>query len=61
VKQLSLALPLNIRLGWKSLPGAITPAYYKNPEIKAVKNFMTQALGLDALFRTKTNKGLTNF
>jgi hypothetical protein len=39
VKQLSgtplwsrpLALPTNIRLGWKSLPGTNTLAYYENP------------------------------
>ncbi len=26
-----LALPANIRLGWKGLPGTNTQAYYENP------------------------------
>ncbi len=30
------ALPINIRLGWKGLPGA----YYKNWEIPTVKSFI---------------------
>jgi hypothetical protein len=29
----ALALPANIRLGWKGLPGTNTLAYYKNPQI----------------------------
>jgi hypothetical protein len=38
-----LALPANIRLGWKGLPGTNTLAYYKNPLITAVKSFIVQA------------------
>jgi hypothetical protein len=48
VKQLSgapfkgspLALPTNIRLGWKGLPGTNTLAYYENWQITAVKSFI---------------------
>jgi hypothetical protein len=32
-----LALPANIRLGWKGLPGINTLAYYKNLQITAAK------------------------
>jgi hypothetical protein len=35
-------LPTNIRLGWKSLPGTNTLAYYKNPQITAVISFIVQ-------------------
>ncbi len=38
-----LALPTNIRLGWKGLPGTNTPAFYKNLQIMAVKSFTVQA------------------
>jgi hypothetical protein len=34
-----LALPANIRLGWKGLPGAKTQVYCKNLYITAVKKF----------------------
>ncbi len=40
-----LALPTNIRLGWKGLPGTNTLAYSENPQIMAVKSFMVQAPG----------------
>jgi hypothetical protein len=40
-----LALPTNIRVSWKGLPGTNNPAYYENPEITAVKSFITQAPG----------------
>jgi hypothetical protein len=40
-----LALPTNIILGWKGLPGANTLAYYLKTEIMAVKSFVI--LGLD--------------
>jgi hypothetical protein len=43
-----LALPANIRLGWKYLPGANILAYYKNPQITTVKSF----IGLAPLIET---------
>ncbi len=36
-----LALPTNIRLNWKSLPGTNTVAYYEHSKITAVKSFIT--------------------
>jgi hypothetical protein len=39
-----LTSPINIRIGWKDLPGTNTLAYYKNPEIVAVKSCIVQAL-----------------
>jgi hypothetical protein len=47
VKQLSdaafygrlLGLPTNLRLGWKSLAGSTTLAFYENSQIKAVKSY----------------------
>jgi len=53
VKQLSgaplegrlLALPANIRLDWRGLPGTYTLAYYKNTQITTVKSFKVQAPG----------------
>ncbi len=41
----ALALPANIRLGWKGLPGTNTLAYYENPQITTVKSFIVQATG----------------
>ncbi len=41
----ALALPANIRLGWKGLPRANTLAYCGNPYITAVKSFIVQAAG----------------
>jgi len=38
-----LALPANIRLGWKSLPGANALAYYENGQLTAQKSFITLA------------------
>ncbi len=40
-----LALPTNIRLGWKGLPGTNTLAYYENSEILAVEGLITLGLG----------------
>jgi hypothetical protein len=40
----ALALPANIRLGWKSLPGTNPPAYYENSQLTAIKRFITLAL-----------------
>jgi hypothetical protein len=40
------ALPTNIRLGWKSLPGTNTLADYKHLSITPVKSFMTLGLVL---------------
>ncbi len=42
----SPALPANIRLGCKGLPGTNTLAYYLYPQIMAVKSFIVQAPGL---------------
>jgi hypothetical protein len=39
------ALPANIGLGWKSLPGTNTLAYYENPYITPVISFIVQAPG----------------
>jgi hypothetical protein len=36
------ALPANIRLSWKGLPETTTLAYYQNPKITAVKDFIVQ-------------------
>ncbi len=49
-----LALPTSIRLGWKSLPGTNTLAYYENPYITAVKSFIVQALVRKDLPETNT-------
>jgi hypothetical protein len=38
-----LALPANIGLGWKGLPGTNALAYYKKLELTAVKSFITLA------------------
>ncbi len=37
------ALPTNIRLGWKGLPGTNTQAYYENQYIMDVKSFIRLA------------------
>ncbi len=34
-----LTLPINIRLGWKGLPGTNTLAYFENPENYGSKKF----------------------
>ncbi len=39
----ALALPANIRLGWKDSPRTNILAYYENPYITAVKSFIVQA------------------
>jgi hypothetical protein len=39
----TLALPANIRLGWKGLPRTNTLAYYENLQITPVKSFIVQA------------------
>jgi hypothetical protein len=38
-----LALPTNIRLGWKGFPQSNTLAYYENPLITSVKSFIRLA------------------
>jgi hypothetical protein len=38
-----LALPTNIRLGWKGLPRTKTLVYYENSKITAVNSFIVQA------------------
>jgi hypothetical protein len=40
-----LALPANIRLGWKGLPGTNTLAYHDTATIMTVKSFIGQAPG----------------
>jgi hypothetical protein len=40
-----LALPTNIRLGWKGLPGTNALAYFENSELTAVRSFKTLAPG----------------
>jgi hypothetical protein len=40
LKGMPLALPTNIKLGKKGLPGTNTIAYYKNPQITTVKSFI---------------------
>ncbi len=40
---LALALPANIRLGWKGLPAINARDYYKNQLLTAVKSFITLA------------------
>jgi hypothetical protein len=37
------ALPTNIRLSWKGLPGTNTVAYYENSLIIAIKSLLVQA------------------
>ncbi len=46
-----LALPANIRLGWKGLVGTNTLAYYENSKIMAVKGFIGLALALSTNIR----------
>jgi hypothetical protein len=41
----SRALPSNIRLCWKGLPGTDILACYENPLITTVKSFVVQAPG----------------
>ncbi len=38
-------MPTKVGLGWKSLPGSNTLAYYENPLITAVISFIEQATG----------------
>ncbi len=45
----TLALPANIRLGWKGLPGTNTLVYYENPYITAVKSFIVQAPAVEPI------------
>ncbi len=44
-----LALPTNIILGWKSLPGTNTLAQYENSYITAVKSFITLSPGANVI------------
>ncbi len=44
-----LALPTNIRLGWKGLPGTNILAYYEKSQLTAVKSFVTLAPGVNAI------------
>jgi len=47
-----LALPTNIRLGWKSLPGTNPLAYSENLELTSVKRFITLATDEDITLKT---------
>ncbi len=49
-----LALPTNIRLGRKGLPGTNASAYYKNSYVTPVKSFITLATGLVFADKTKS-------
>jgi hypothetical protein len=49
----ALRLHAKIRLGWKSLSGTNTLAYYENSQIAAVNSFITLAPGLYLLSRQK--------
>ncbi len=40
---LALALPTNIRLGWKGLPGTNALDYYERLQLTAVKSLITLA------------------
>ncbi len=40
------ALPANLRLGWRGLPGKNILAYYEKPQITVVKSFITLAPGV---------------
>jgi len=40
-----MALPQNIRLGWKRLSGTNALAYYKNLQLTEVKSLITLAPG----------------
>ncbi len=44
-----MPLPTNIRLGWKRLPGANTPAYYEHSLITDVRSFITLCLWPDPI------------
>jgi hypothetical protein len=45
----SLALPANIRLGWKGLPGKNALAYYEKSQLTVVKSFITLATGVNVI------------
>jgi hypothetical protein len=44
-----LALPTNIRQGWKGLLGIYALAYYEKSSLTAVKSFITLATGLNLI------------
>ncbi len=45
------ALPANIRLGWKGLPGTNALAYYEKSSLTAVKSFIICATGGTTTFK----------
>jgi hypothetical protein len=53
-----LALPTDIRLGWKGSPWTNTTAYYKNLQITSVKSFITLGQGPES-FERRVNKKKT--
>jgi hypothetical protein len=44
-----LALPTNIRLAWKGLPGTNTPPYYEKLKLMSIKSFITLATGVNVI------------
>ncbi len=46
------ALPENIRLGWKCLPGTKAPAYYEKSQLTTVKSFITLATDVNIISET---------
>jgi len=40
------ALPSNVRLGWKNLPGTNALAYYEKAYLTALKSFITLSTGV---------------
>jgi hypothetical protein len=51
-----LSSPTNVKLGWKSLPGTNTLAYYKNPYITDKESFITLGPGYIRLRKLKKDK-----
>ncbi len=48
-----LALPTNIRLSWKGLPGTNTPAYYEDSKVTDVKSLITLSPGWFTVNKSK--------
>ncbi len=46
-----LDLPTNVRLGWESLPGTNTLAYYEHSKFKTVKSSITSGPGRESLIK----------
>jgi hypothetical protein len=50
-----LALPTNIKSGWKGLPDTNALAYYENSKITPVKSFITLVPGVNFINLLKCN------